>query len=75
MKANVDYRIDEDTQSLGELWSSLAKLSAGRAHDNNVTQEYPLDIRKRQIEGILLLANTIKKTHEKIDKINELKTD
>ena len=34
MKANVDYRIDEDTQSLGELWSSLAKLSAGRAHDN-----------------------------------------
>lgn len=67
VKVQRDYRIRDDYQSLEELWESISKQSARRVQDNSLDNEYPLDIRKRQIESILTLANAIKTTHSKIE--------
>lgn len=63
----VDYKLNEDTQSLDELWESIAKLATGRVKDNSISTVYPLETRKRQLDALLVLANAIKATHTQID--------
>jgi hypothetical protein len=65
IKAN--HRINDETQSLSELWQSVAILASGRVSDNALVSEYPIDIRKRQVESLKHLVATIEATHNQIE--------
>lgn len=67
MEVQGTYKINEETQTLDELWESISKLASGRVDDNRNSETYPLDVRKLQINTLIVLANTIKATHEQIE--------
>ena len=46
----IDFKLNAETQSVGELWESLAKLAQGRVDDNKKSSVYPLDTRERQLK-------------------------
>jgi hypothetical protein len=57
-------RVNNDTQSIEELWESLAKLSQNITKDNQrYNGEYPISIRERQMITLDSLVNAIKGFH------------
>jgi hypothetical protein len=71
MAVHGNYKINEETQTLDELWESISKLAFGRVNDNKKSKTYPLEPRKSQIDSLIVLANTIKATHEQIESSEE----
>jgi len=58
-------RVDENTQSIGELWESLAKFTQRRAEDNkNYFGDYPLSVRRAQMPTLKSLVAAIEKFHD-----------
>lgn len=71
MSTKANHIINDETQTLGELWQSVAVLASGRVEDNALVSEYPLDIRKRQVESLKHLVVTIEATHNQIELTKE----
>lgn len=63
MSQNTSFSVDSDTQTVSELWQSIAKLSQGRVEDNNKSESYPLSTRIRQIDDIKNLVVALEKSH------------
>lgn len=65
-------KINNETQSLQELWESINSLSAHVVQDNEKcdNDEYPKRIRTYQLKAIEELVNTIKETHSVIEESN-----
>jgi len=64
----LTFAKDEETQTIEELWISLAKLSANIVEDNkhsNYSGEYPIWVRQIQLVGITALVKCIEETHAK----------
>lgn len=62
----LNFKKDEDSQIIEELWISLAKISSNIVNDNthlNYEGEYPIKIRKIQLTSIKALVNAIEQTH------------
>ena len=52
--------------SIGELWEALAKFTKTRVEDNTRYEgEYPIDVRKAQMETLQTLVNEIELFHKK----------
>lgn len=66
-KVSLDYRIDENTLSIGELWMEAAKLTTRRCQDNEVCEGYPFEIRKAQLVSLKALVEAIEQTHNSIE--------
>lgn len=64
---NLNYSIDSSTQTIEELWESLAKFAQSRAKDNlKYDGCYPLEIREIQLPGLKSLVEAIEITHQKM---------
>lgn len=68
-KTALDLQLNENTQSIDELLISIMKLSSHIMYDDTLvaTDDYPLDIRKRQIQSLKCLVDTLNATLEKVD--------
>jgi hypothetical protein len=62
-----DFKLNASTQSVGELWESIATIAQGRVNDNNLPGDYPLSLRKRQLESISSLVITLELSHKAIE--------
>lgn len=62
---NCNYALNEDMQTLEQLWESIHKLAGGRVRDNALGEEYPLETRIRQTLTLKVLVEVLEKTHEK----------
>jgi hypothetical protein len=62
----LDFKKDEDTQTLGELYKSLHKLSEHIVDDNiggyKPDGQFPFMMRKIQLESIKALVSCIEET-------------
>lgn len=67
MKHEFDFKLDNDHQSIEELWSSLSTIVSGRVADNRLTADsggdYPLTIREKQLMTIETMVTVMKETH------------
>jgi hypothetical protein len=59
----LDFKLDEETQNVSELWESVAKISTGRVKDNKASSTYPLATRLRQLNSLSVIVDCLKKTH------------
>ena len=66
-KVSMNYRLDDNTQTVGELWESIAKLAAGSVADNKVCDNYPFRIRQSQLESLKELVKSLDDSHNAID--------
>lgn len=59
---------DNDTQTIEELWISIAKLAAHVVEDNKLYNgSYPLRVREQQLVSIKALVNVIQETHDVVN--------
>ena len=67
-KTALNLRLNENTQSIEELLISITKLSCHIMRDDLLMSddEYPLDIRKRQVKSLKCLVDTLNETVEKV---------
>lgn len=65
----TDFQVDSETQNISELWEAIEKIAKGRVQDNERSDEYPLEMRKRQLHSLQNLIDTIQKTHNKMDNL------
>lgn len=63
---SLDYRIDEQAQSVSELWISISDLATGRVKDNISTGSYPLAIREMQLITLENLVGALRNAHIKM---------
>lgn len=61
----ITDRLNQDTQTIGELWESLATFCNNRIEDNKRNEQYPLDTRISQMAHLQSLVNAIYATHDK----------
>lgn len=67
MKFPTKYKLNNDTQSVAELWESIRRLSTGRCADNNANfDDYPLAWRCRQLDTLKALVQALEETHNKM---------
>lgn len=60
----MDFAIDNDTQSIKELWESVAKMGSHVVNDNIKSDgDYPLSVREIQLTSLKTLVTAIEKTH------------
>lgn len=59
-------RINNEMQTLEELWQSVSELATHVVQDNEKcnNDEYPKDIRTRQVKALEVLLDNIKETHD-----------
>lgn len=66
----LTFSIDANTQTIEELWKSVADLSTRRVADNALCRHYPLSVRVGQLNTIKCLIQTIEKTHNLMNQVN-----
>lgn len=64
---NTNYRLDTNTQTVAELWESVAKLAAGRVADNKLCDSYPINVRQAQLMSLKGLVQRLEQTHDAIE--------
>lgn len=62
-KVSTQFKENDETQTVSELWESISKLSAGRVTDNAKSDLYPLETRERQLDTLQTLVDTLKRSH------------
>ena len=66
MKQAIQVRKDDAHQNFQELLHSITKISNHVMNDNEVCiqtdSDFPLEIRKRQVQGLDVLVSTLKQT-------------
>jgi hypothetical protein len=60
----VSQRRNKVTQSIEQLWESIANLSSHVDDDNYKCDEYPKTVRERQLLSIKIIISEIEKTIE-----------
>lgn len=64
----MDFAIDNDTQSIKELWESVAKMGSHVVNDNIKSDgDYPLSVRKMQLASLKTLVSTLEMSHTAIE--------
>lgn len=61
------FSLNEDTQSVSELWKSIADLSQARVVDNAKSPVYPLPTRVMQVASLRALVSKLEETHVQMD--------
>jgi len=63
---NKNYKLNEDLQSVSELWESIEKLARGRGLDMKNSDSYPLEVRQMQSYYLKVLVNSLIETEKKM---------
>jgi len=62
-KHDTDFAINDSSISVGETWEELLRFAQNRVNDNNMSKEYPLEVRKRQMLTLKTLVQHLDKNH------------
>jgi hypothetical protein len=64
---NLNYSLNSSTQTIDELWKSIAAFAVARVADNSkYNGHYPIDIRELQLPALKSLVEVIELTHQKM---------
>ena len=64
-------RVDENTQSIGELWESVEQFAYNRVADNRLYDDnkYPIEVRIAQMATLRVLVKAIDEFHAKFSEM------
>jgi hypothetical protein len=65
-EATISSSVDEGTQTLSDLWQSIADIANGCVADNAKSETYPLHVREQQLASLEVLINALDMTHRKV---------
>lgn len=65
----LDFKRNDNTQTVSELWLSIQKNADRRVSDNELSGEYPLDIRDRQLAQLKVLVSELELAHTEAKKL------
>lgn len=64
-----DFKLNEETQSIEQLWNSLYRFTKRRVEDNSWSESYPLGTREVQMHDLRALVKAIEETHKKMRQV------
>lgn len=67
MSIKLSFKVNDDMQTIEQLWESVANLANRRVEDNKLMGEYPLSVRQLQVAGLKSLAQAIEDTHKAME--------
>ena len=62
----TNFKINDETQTIAELWASVAELANAKVEENAHSENYNKDIGEQQAKELKILLDVISKTHKKM---------